>query len=123
METMRDATGERRPPRDAILTAHIPSFLRYGLLEARASQRTYKDLGWHVGKGLDRFEDERDHTHIDDRVHALTVADLNRPSAALRRIFRSTRHPKADLVDLIPLACRRAFLAGLYEGATGEELE
>ncbi len=98
--------------------AHLPTFFKASLREAASGHRSYNEVGWHLG-----------HYHPDtfdldeERVLRVTNAELDHPSAALRRLFATPEHPKAGLVDYIPVKRRGAFLRGLVCGVAGHELE
>lgn len=94
----------RRDP----LQAHLPTWLKMAFLEASARRRTYTDVGHHLGKHIEDFESDEERV-LDEN----TDAALGRPTAALRRIFASERHSKADLVDVIPPKRRRQVLEGM----------
>ena len=94
--------------------AHLPSWFKAALREAARGKRSYLEVAWHLAFhhpdtfGLDR----PDLPTIIDR-------DFRRPTAALRRLFASERHPAADLVDHIPVRRRHAFLRGVDYGLRG----
>jgi hypothetical protein len=100
--------------------AHLPSWLKVQLRDAsrRINGLTYRGVGWHLG-----------HYHSEDFDCDSKVAKeiteeeiLQTPTRTLRKLLRSERHPRADVVDLIPSKRRRDFLTGLVYGVCGEDL-
>ncbi len=102
----------------ALEDAHLPSWFKAALVEAARRRRSYNDVGHHLAKHLDDFFPEED---PEIRPEDVTDADMRHPTRTLRRIFASTEHPKADLVDAIPKKRRLAVLEGmLCEDGFGE---
>ncbi len=100
--------------------AHIPTWLRIQLLQAarHAEGLTYKSVGWHLG-----YHHAEDFDLDLEAAKAVTDDEIEHaPTAALRKLFRSERHPRADLVDLIPTKRRSDFLYGLTYGVCDEEM-
>jgi len=90
------------------MEAHLPTWLKAAIREASHRRRSFTDVGHHLGKHLDQFAAD------EQAVLAANTQDgLGRPTAALRRIFASEAHPKADLVDYIPLKRRLQVLEGM----------
>ncbi len=93
--------------------AHVLSWFKAALVEARAGRRTYADIGFHLGKHLDDFGiDEQD-------VLDLESDELDLPTATLRRLFATEEHPEAGLVDCIPEHGRRDVLKGMMCEVSG----
>ena len=92
------------------VNAHLPSWLKAALADARLGRRTYADVGHHLAKHHEDFFDE-DGPPV--RLADLSAEDFEHPTRTLRRLFASEEHPQADLVDLIPMKRRRAVLEGM----------
>jgi hypothetical protein len=103
-----------------LMEAHIPTWLKIQLADARTGGRapghSYVDAGYHLGR-----------YHIDDFCEDpdLLDPDVNeaetQPTRVLRRIFRSEEHPRGELTDFVPPKHRRDFLIGLLAGAAEED--
>ena len=107
---------------DVVTHAHIPTYLKVKLLKLHAGEldeeRSYLDLGYHVGRyHLEDFCEDQTLVSDADEDEVLT-----HPSRVLRCIFASDDHPLGEFVDLIPLARRRDFLLGILAGAAEDEL-
>jgi hypothetical protein len=100
--------------------AHIPTWLRIQLDHAsrHVEGATYKGVGWHLGYHHSEY------FALDSKLaRAITDDEIEHtPTAALRKLFQSEKHPRTDLVDVIPANRRRDFLYGLTYGICGEEL-
>ena len=98
--------------------AHLPTFFKILLQDAAQEKHSYEYVGWHLGtyhRGLFVADEEE--------VLNVTNADLETPTATLRRLFASEEHPDAGVVDYIPAEHRESFLQGLVCGVEGGELE
>jgi transcriptional regulator with XRE-family HTH domain len=98
--------------------AHLPTFFKIQLRgAARGGDKSYAEVGWHLGKyHLGTFDLD------EDTVLNVSTEEIERKATAtLRHLFASERHPEAGLVDYIPARRRRAFLRGLVYGAAGHE--
>src|SRR5271163_5358989 len=102
---------------EAIMEAHIATHLKIKLLKLHRGdvdeERSYLDLGYHVGRcDLDGFCEDLSLVEEADEAEVLA-----HPNRVLRRIFASEEHPRGDFVDLIPHGQRRDFLLGILAGA------
>ena len=98
--------------------SHIPTFLKIQLQDAAQGKSSYAEVGWHLGRyHIDTFDLD------EDAVLHVSNADFDNPTPALRRLFASEDHPRADFVDLIPAKRRSDFLRGLVCGTAGYEFE
>ena len=94
--------------------AHLPTFFKILLQDAARGKHTYADVGWHLGThhpGLFDVDEEE--------VLNVTNADVEKPTATLRRLFATEEHPHAGMVDYIPARRRGSFLRGLVCATAG----
>lgn len=102
---------------NVVTQAHIPTYLKVKLLKLHAGERdeerSYLDVGYHVGRyHLEDFCEDQSLVSDADEDEVLA-----HPSRVLRRIFASDEHPRGEFVDLIPHNRRRHFLLGILAGA------
>src|ERR1700686_1642221 len=98
---MRNATIHRSLE-ERISTAKLPTWIKARLQHAALSESEteFASLGWQIA-----HREFCDFEGAGDSIVDVTDREISaRPTAILRRLFKTVEHPGAEFVDLIPSA-------------------